>query len=476
METKEMNKIGSKGVVLFGFELNHSQTVLFLILSIIGIYMLPLFLAIEIFSYLFQAIFFDVPNHFRIIKTFPAYRTNLWFLYFYAPVITRIFVVSIFLYLSIHALNRILKPSKFKTENKKTTTQQDRIVKWLGFKLTHGQSLFIICVSLAGIFYAVQFFFESSFSPDFMQQGESLWEIGNVSNHLLSVIVSLVISIIFISLCFYNILAMRRKRTISPLKRTVKNHGLILFILFFAIFLFSLMRIICHIILFTDLANALGITPAATTSYQTTDLIRSVIILIISAIIITTSYFMREEIYDKSKTVNDLTWLRIKLTPPRTIIIISLATLFIIFFSFLSLTIIFTVGPFFFLIFPSFVLFPVILLCYYSINKVLKNKRLYRILSFIEGSEGSKTKWFKFHLKKADSIIFLSVSSGAIVIYVFYLLGINSFLEMIANIDYLGMLLHELVGFILIMIVIVVMLAISVYTIKKTLPSIKSLE
>ncbi|MBY8984565.1 MAG: hypothetical protein KGD65_05850 [Candidatus Lokiarchaeota archaeon] len=476
MEIEEMNEPNMKQVVLFGFELNRAQTVLFLILSVIGIFMLPLLLAIEIFSYLFEAIFFHVPNYLHIIEHLPEYRQELWFFYIFAPIIVRIFLISILLYLSVHALNRILKPAKPKKERKQKMIQKDGIVKWLGFKLTHGQSLFVFSLSLAGILYSIQFFFESSYSSDFMLHAENYCRIGEVSNRSVSFIISIIISTIFISLCLYSMLVIRKRKFVSPSKKTVKNHGLIISIVFLTIFLFFIMRILCHIILFTYVAYIFGITPAIINSYQSFDFIRTVITLILSTFLIATSYFMTEKTHKKSKMNHELTWLRIDLTPNRAIIILSLTMLSIIFFSYTSLTIIFTVGVFY-ASFLFFVFIPIILLCYYSIKKLLKENRINDILDSIESSEALLTKWFKLQLRKIDSIVFLSISSGVVVLYFFYLTGINTFLsERISNIDFWDMLPHELVGFLLVFIVLILMLAIAIYTIKNTLPSIKSHE
>ncbi|MBY8992321.1 MAG: hypothetical protein KGD58_16365 [Candidatus Lokiarchaeota archaeon] len=479
MEVKEdfNTKTNNSQITLFGFELNRSQTVLFLILSVIGIFMLPLMLAIEIFTNLFKAIFFDVPNYLHIIEHFPIYRQELWFFYIFSPIITRIFVASILLYLSIHALNKILKPAKIENEGKQRVIQKDRIVKWFGFKLTHGQSLFIYSLSLAGILYTVQFFFDSSYSPDFMLNFENYCKIGEVSNRSLSFITSIIISTLFISLCLYSLVVIRKRKFALTPKKTVKNHGLIIFIIFLAIFLFFIMRILCHIILFTDVAYIFGITPAITNSYQSMDFIRTVLILIVSTFVITTSYFMTRKTHKQSKMNHELIWLRIDLTPNRAIILLSLTILSIIFFSYTSLTIIFTVGLYFYTSSLSFVFIPIILLCYYSINKILKENRIKNILDSIERSEELLIKWFKLQLKKLDSIVFLSISSGVILIYFLYLIGINTFLsEMISRIDYSTMYIHEIVGFLLVMTVLILMLAIAIYTIKNTLPSIKSHE
>jgi hypothetical protein len=475
MEIEEISENNIKQVVLFGFELNRSQTVLFLIISVIGTFILPLMLAIEIFTNLFQAIFLNVPNYFIFIEHYPEYSTDFWFFIYFAPIITRLIVSSILLYLSIHALNKILKPTKIENERKQVVIQKDRIVKWLGFKLTHGQSLFIFSLSLAGILYTVQFFFDSSYSPDFMQL-ENYCRIGEVSNGSVSFFITIIISTSFISLCLYSMVVIRKRKFASTLKKTVKNHGLIIFILFLAIFLFFLMRILCHIILFTDVAYIFGITPAISNSYQSIDFIRTVVTLIISSFLIATSYIMTEKTHKQSKMNHELTWLRIDLTPNRVIILLSLTMLSIIFFSYTSLTIIFTVGLFY-ASFLSFVFIPIILLCYYSIKKVLKENRINSILDSIERSEALLTKWFKLQLRKIESIVFLSISSGVIVLYFFYLTGINTFLsEMISNIDFWYMFPYELVGFLLVFIVLILMLAIAIYTIKNTLPSIKSRE
>ena len=107
----------------------------------------------------------------------------------------------------------------------------------------------------------------------------------------------------------------------------------------------------------------------------------------------------------------------------------------------------------------------------------MKENRINTILDSIERSEAFLTKWFKLQLRKIDSIVFLSISGGVIILYLFYLTGINTFLsDRISNIDYLVILPHELVGFLLVFIVLILMLAISIYTIKNTLPSIKSHE
>jgi hypothetical protein len=471
---EKMNDNNTEQVVLFGFELNRSQTVLFLILSVTGIFILPLFLAIEIFSNLFQVIFFHVPNYLVIIEHFPVYYNELWFFYYFAPYITRILVNSLLLYLSIHVLNKILKPKKLTKVVKKRLIQKDRIVKWLGFKLNYGQSLLIFSLSLVGVLYSIQLFFDSSYNPDVFRLEADYCRIGDVSNSSLSSIISIVISVVFISLCFYSILVVKKRKTLTSSKKKASIHGLILFIIFLIIFLFFLMRTVCHVVLFTDLAYIFGASPAAINTYQMVDLIRTLGILIISVILIIASLFMREKINEQSKVKTEFTWLSIKITANRAIVLLSLTILFILFLSYSSLTIIFTIGLYYYLLFPSFVIIPILLLCYYSINMILKKKRITNILDSIESSEVLKTTWFKLPLRKVDSIVLLSISSGVIGIYLFYIMGINNFLgETLSSISVRELFLYELLGFLFVTAILVLLLAVALYTIKKTLPSIK---
>ena len=64
MEVKEKQEptLNYFPMTLFRFELNRSQTSLFLILSLIGIFMLPFNLAGDIFLNLFQFLFSTLPN------------------------------------------------------------------------------------------------------------------------------------------------------------------------------------------------------------------------------------------------------------------------------------------------------------------------------------------------------------------------------------------------------------------------------
>ncbi|MFX1573692.1 MAG: hypothetical protein ACFFB0_13160 [Promethearchaeota archaeon] len=472
---KNINKLNlpNSYLKLFGFELNYAQAKSFLILSLIGIFLLPLFLAIEIFVNLFWVIFIQIPFYMSLPAIYKQWPLSWVIFWYFAPVVIRIIVVFILLYLSIYTLKKIFKPTKVKDERKKKKIQQGRIIKWLGLKLTYGQSLFLFSISLTGILYTVKFLFDSFEIPDFILSG--FWEIGGVFNRKVLHIIIFILSVIFVSFFLYNILVIWRKKFLHLSKKTVKNHGLIIFIIFFIIFLFFLGRIFYHIILFTNLAYIFGVSPAVTNPSQAIDLIISVIILTISVIIISVTYFMRENTYRQLKKENDLTWFHIKLTPKRTIILLSLAMLFISFLIYTFLTLILTLGMGIILISFSFVFIPPIFLCYYSINKILKSNCLSNALNSIESSNEIITNWFKLNLKKLDSVIFLSISSGVIIIYVFYLIGINSNLkEDLLNVKFEAVGFYDLLSFLLVTIVLILMVSIAVYTIKKTIPSIKS--
>ncbi|NHJ25775.1 MAG: hypothetical protein EAX89_14430, partial [Candidatus Lokiarchaeota archaeon] len=96
----EMN---SSKTVLFNFELNRTQSTITLIISLIGIFILPLILASEIFINLFQNIFVAIPSYFSD----PEHYAELYLFNNLAPNITRMIIFSVFLYLSIYTLKKL---------------------------------------------------------------------------------------------------------------------------------------------------------------------------------------------------------------------------------------------------------------------------------------------------------------------------------------------------------------------------------
>jgi hypothetical protein len=495
MEVKEKyeSSLNNSQLVLLGFELNRSQSALILILSFIGLFMATNELVMGISFNLFQFIFVVIPAY----LDHPEVYADLYLYYYFAPVITGIIISSIFLLLSVYGLKKVLSHNDhndIKKKSKRKTIQQDRIVNWLGLKLSHGQSLFIFSLSLIGILFTIQFYINSTTYLFRMLEDLCFIPTGSnsaTSHEILLDNVPIVISAIFIVLCIYSIIASRRGKPASPPKRIVKNYGLIIFIGSFIIFLFILIRFFSHLFLFTDLADILGMTPNAINSYQTKDFFLVMAILIICLILMTSSYFLKESPNEDTKINNKITWLHITLTPKRAIILLSLAILGIIVFGYPSLVIFFIMGGWYlFFYFNSytavfsliFLIIPCILVIFicYAIGKVVKKHRLKKFLDEIENSEEITCKWFKYNLNLLNSVIFFSLSIAFSIYYIFSLILLNMNARMVIT----GISIPEsvnifdeflwIIRFVIMMSVNSLLLAVSIYTIKKTKYSIKS--
>ncbi|MBY9008228.1 MAG: hypothetical protein KGD74_00020 [Candidatus Lokiarchaeota archaeon] len=482
MEVKEKQEsnLNYSQMTLFRFELNRSQTSLFLILSLIGIFMLPFMLAGDIFLNLFQFLFSILPAY----LSEPIHYHEDYLIYPFFRVLISIIISTIFLILSIYALKKILRHKNAKHKVKGKTIHQERIVNWFGLKISHGQSLFIFSASLAGIFFTVQHFLESIISPVFgFELIESFCWIPDgptqsTSHVILLDNVPLVIKAIFFLLCLYSLYMVRRGKPINPSKKITKNYSLLVFIASFVVFILLSARIFCHLALFNyEISSLLGISYNAPNPYQNEDLIITISFLCICLALMITSFFLKEQNYREMKTSDELSWLQVKLTPHRAIILLSSALLYIIFFTNYYLTIIFLFGGFgaFYFNFYHFILIPIIFFCYYPIGKILKNHRFDNIIENIDNSREFNTNWFRFHLSKINSIILLSVSCGVVGLYIYQLLVMNMSAQAFLSDPYSPNL-YMLFSFPAITVVICLILVVIVYTIKKTLPSIKSSE
>ncbi len=483
MENDEKNKpvINSSQLTLFKFELSSSQASLFLVLSVMGIFMVSILLVGEVFLNLFQFIYFTVPTY---LENPGVYHEDYLF-YHVVPVITRIIVYIIFVSLSIYGFRRILKKKTSENRPKKKIISQKRAVNWFGLKISHGQSLFIFSASLAGLLFILQLFLEHITYPEptfgllasisWIPSGPNQWSSASV---LINNVPIAIQSIFFIA-CLYSLFITRRGKPITPSTKVTKNYALFIFIGSFIVFIFTSTRIFSHLALFNrDVSNLLGMTSYNTpNSYQNNDFIRTVVFLSVSLALMFTSFFLKERNHKDMKTFDEFSWLRIKLTPHRATILLSSALISIFFFTQLYLTFIFLIGNInSILSFPSnlfnFIFIPIILFCYYPIGKVLANHRFEKAVENINNTGEFKTNWFKFKLNKIDSVVLLSVSSALIVFNLFQLGSMN----MNAQMFYSTFDLREsymLFSFPIMIIFIFLAIIVNIYTIIKTLPSIR---
>lgn len=471
MEVKEVfnTKNNNSRIILFRFELNPTQKLLFLIISVVGVLFLPFMIAGDIFLNLFQSIFVSLPAY---LSNPDSYHDDYLF-YNFSPVITSIIIYSIFFSLSIFTLKKLLKTNEKESELKRNIILQDRIVNWLGFKISHGQSLFIFSVALIGMLFIIQKFIYSFTQIFRFGVLESLTLIPDgpnllTSNVLLTKNAPLAILVTFFILCLYSLFITRRGKPMTSSKKITKNYGLFMFIVSFFLFILLSVRIFSHFVLFTY-------NPP--NPYQNNDFIITISFFCICLAMMIKSYYMREYSHKVGKKDIKLSWFNIELTPQRALILLSIAILYTLFFTIFYLVSTFLLGIFGFrltyysIIFHGF-FFGIIIFCYYPIGKISKDHHLVSIVENIENFSQYETNWFKFRLNRRHSVIFLSVSSGLIPLYVFQLVSMNlsaqSFLsEFTPSNTFL------LFSFPVMTTVIIIILAVNIYTIKKTIHSIK---
>lgn len=486
MENKEGQDADFKSsqLTLFKFELNRSQTSMFLILSLIGVFMIPYILAGDVFLNLFSFLFVSLPSY----LSDPSHYHPDYLIYNFYPIIINIIINTLFLTLSIYALRRILRNKNTKTVTKRKTINQERFVNWFGLKISHGQSLFIFIVSLVGMIFLFQLFLETLLYPEFgfgFGLLQSLCWIPEgvnqaTSHEILLENVPLAIVIILFLLCLSSLIIARRGKPIKPSKRVMKNYSLLIFIVSFVLLILSAARVFCHLALFDpEIASLLGISVNAPNQYQNEDFLKTLSFFIICLVLMITSFFLKEKNHEERKKFDELMWFRVQLKPHRAVILLSCALLYITFFTHFYIYYIFIMGIAIvgflslYLNLIHFIFIPIILFCYYPIGKILNNHRFEKIIENIDNLRDYKTKWFGFNLSKTNSVIFLSVSSGLIFLYIFQLFTTNMSAEMFFT-DMAPYYFFMIFSFPAMAVVICLILVVIIYTIKKTLPSIKS--
>jgi hypothetical protein len=117
---------------------------------------------------------------------------------------------------------------------------------------------------------------------------------------------------------------------------------------------------------------------------------------------------------------------------------------------------------------------------WYAIVTVVKKHRLKKFIDAIENSEEITCKWFKFNLNRLNSVIFFSLSIAFSIFCIFSLILMNTNVRMVIsgiNIPDSPSIYYAflwIIRFVTMMSVNSLLLAVSIYTIKKTKDSIKS--
>ena len=460
----------SQRVNLFKFELSQSQSIIILIFALTGSFLLPYFLAEEIFGNLYVELLEWFPRY----LSDPEYSAITYFYYQLLPIIANIIIYGFFFYLSFIIVRKVLQGLGGEGSQKSQIFPQDRIVRWFGLKLSHGQAIFIFSLSIIGIPFLILRIMGIGNPPSFMFYRNLLLipsgQYSHGSNEFFFNNAHFILDGIFLILCLYSIFATRkrRKKSTSNHLKTASNYSILIFIVSFIIFLLYLMRLVSHLLNFNDLFYLIGATLYPTNNYQFNDFLNVVIILIISLAFLVFSYFLKKRTKKVHKEKELLTWFHLKLTRNRFIMLLS----FIIMYPCL-LIYYFTTDFFTFGLAANegdIILYSIILLLIlYSFFKISNKRAFQRILTQFNDAEDFKTKWLNFKVNRLQSVIIGSISSGAMLFYIFVMLTFRSLFYLLIPVDIL-----VFVQLISILAFLSLLLLFSLYTIKCTYKAVKS--
>ena len=110
------------------------------------------------------------------------------------------------------------------------------------------------------------------------------------------------------------------------------------------------------------------------------------------------------------------------------------------------------------------------LLILYSFIKITSKNSFQKILSQFNASDDLKANWFKFRVNRLPSVIICSISSGAMIFYIFEILTFRGSLQF--ELGYLDML--WVVQLIFMVVFLSLLLLFALYTIKCTYKAVKS--
>ena len=443
----------SQRVILFKFELSQSQSIIILMFALTGLFLLPYFLAGEIFYSLFYSLFID------------------YYFYQLVPAIANIIMYSFFFILSFITVRRIILGLGGEGGQKSNIIPHDRIVKWFGLKLSHSQAIFIFSLSIMGIPFLILRILGMDIDAFEEFYKHLLFIPGGYHsfyyNEVLLEYAPFYLDGLFFIMCLYSIIATRRrKKAPSNQLKTASNLGVFIFIISLIVLVLYLIRLVAHLfIIFTDLAYLVGYPVQSNSIYQVNDFFNVVIILIGSSSFLAISYFLKKGEKNIKKEQQNLTWFHVKLTKNRYIILLSYVIIYSCVLSFGFASQFFTRGLYVFQvdIIISYLIFSLPIL--YSLFKIRNKDAFHRILTQYNDSEDFKANWFKFRVNRLQSVILGSISSGAMFFYMFFMITFRTFSQLTEPGEFY--MLYFVQDFSLISLI-SIMLLFSLYTIKCT--------
>ena len=462
----------SPRVTLFKFELNRLQSIVILILALTGLFLVPVLLGEEIFINLFYNLFVTLPSYF---SPPPPSHSESFLFNMFAPNITKICIFILFLYLSFITVRKLIRGVSEDEAQKPKIIPQDRVVKWLGFKLTHGQAIFIFSLSLMGIpFLALAMIgINSSLFTRFYRElcYIPIYDHPFPFHEITLDYAPITLNGIFFIMCLYSIFKTRRGKKFNSIQlKNASNFGLFIFIMSFIVFVLFLIRLLSHLIIYTDLAYLIGITPESPTPHQFNDLLTVIIILIVSILFLIFSHFLKNSSSKLKKKEENLSWFNVTLTKNRFLLLTTYTIMYscligflyaVQFFSFRSLVFPTNVTGFYYIFFLLFL---------YNYTKINNKNAFEKVLDQFNDSDNFRAKWMKLKVNRLQSIIICSIASGAMIFYLYYMISIRATFEFTES-SYLDML--YIVQLISMLVFLCILLLFALFTIKCTFKAIK---
>lgn len=392
----------------FGFEINHSQSILLFILAFTGVLNIPFGILKEL-NKLLAATFLSLP-----LSDFKE------------PIII-LSEYIVFFYLCLYTIRRVLKPEQNSAFKRKLS--QDQVTNWFGFKINRSQSIFLFTISLVGMIAIISSYLHGldAFNPSYFFR--ELYSIpiydylSPYGNLVLQRYAFDFIHLVIFLISLYTLIKIKYNRASLSVNRYNKNYQLVIFIISLTIVLFLLPRIFCHVILFTALGPLIGIDPIGlgTTSFQFTDFVIITLIVFVCTNII--SYLIKR--VPRPKEVNK----KLKFKSPKALVItLSISSfIFLIFFS-QSLITIFSVNFVVYGFFPELLLnlFILLLMSIPFLILFSYTTKTYKMEEYLDIFESMiNKKWLRCKIKRksyAIIVFWISIAQLVFLIIKSYLL------------------------------------------------------
>ena len=371
--------------IWFGFPLNKTNSIVLLVLSFMGVMSLP----VPIFEHMFIYIFY--------------YNR---FMHYYSLI--HIIFYSVCFILSLYTFLKVIKGIKIQEKQKKVLESRITHVLWFGIHLTYDQTLVLFALSLSGIlftsYYSIMLMFD--------------YTIGYYFGFT---------SVVFLIICIFTVYRIKKSQIKSDDAKELNKFSLFLFILSIILFIslisptmiFSTSILVLNIIsmIFYD-SFYFGILIILIT------LIIDISLLVLSALNLKRKYNFSLTLKKSSMISRNQKWFGIiKINPVMALVFLSLSIFVVVYLlfdlSFKSLIVSSIEIDMFTYIFYVYLL---LILCFYTIDFILKKNRLELFLESYYGEKFPKNKWFGLKVNKSQSTVIFWISFFSIGYLIYHII------------------------------------------------------